>query len=323
MLIFYRRPALLLLLSAALLLPLSACGGAADAPEASPSGSPAAAASSAASPSATAASDATALLAAASQAASAVSRYAFTLRLEQRLGEDGGAESAFEVTNAGTVERSPLKLDQTIDSVQDGESSSLRAILVPDAYYVYDAALEEWGKLSQEQAADIADTLSDYQVDPSAALAAAAVLAPGLTASAEGGRDIVRYEGSGPEALTFLKPILRSTLDLDSLDAAVRDSIALRSLSASFTLDGATRLPLAYRIVSEMTIAYEPGSPSVLKQTFEGTYSKHDTAAHIVVPKAALAAPELDPPIDDPAANEGDIESLDELDDLFGSDDAG
>lgn len=249
-----------------------------------------------------------------------VGRYAFTLHLVQKLSGGAAAASAFEVTNAGKVERSPLKLDQTIDSVQDGEKSSLRAILVPGAYYVYDPSFEEWGKLSDEQAADIARTLSDYQIDPAAALSSAASLGAGLSLAVEAGRDVVSYEGKGPEALAFLENILEGTLDLGSLDEAARKSIALKSLSASFTLDAVTHLPLAYRIASEMTIEYEPGSPSALSQLFEGTYAKHGETEAIVVPEAAQAAPELDPPIDDPAATEGDIGTLDDLDELEGLD---
>ncbi|CAI6081797.1 hypothetical protein COHCIP112018_03430 [Cohnella sp. JJ-181] len=242
-----------------------------------------------------------------------VGRYAFTLRLVQELSGGAAAASAFEVKNAGKVERSPLKLDQTVESVQDGEKSSLRAILVPDAYYVYDPSFEEWGKLSSDQAADIARTLSDYQTDPSAALASALSLGQGLAHGREGERDVVRYEGTGPEALAFLKLILKGTLDLESLDDEVQRSIALKSLSVRFALDAGTHLPLAYRIESDMTIAYEPGSPSELHQVFEGTYAKHDATEAISVPAAALEAPELDPPIDDPAATEGDIGTLDDL----------
>lgn len=69
-----------------------------------------------------------------------------------------------------------------------------------------------------------------------------------------------------------------------------------------------------------MTIEYEPGSPSELSQVFEGTYAKHGATEAIAVPEAALAAPELDPPIDDPAATEGDLGTLDELNGPEGSD---
>ncbi|MFC3799729.1 DUF6612 family protein [Cohnella sp. GCM10012308] len=263
-------------------------------------------------------SEAAALIGQARAAMADVGRYAFTLHLVQKLSGGAAADSVFEVTNTGKAERSPLKLDQTIDSVQDGETSSLRAILVPDAYYVYDPSFEEWGKLSSEQAADIARTLSDYQIDPAAALASAASLGAGLSSAREEGRDVVRYEGKGPEALAFLKHILEGTLDLGSLDEAVQRTIALESLSASFTLDAATHLPLAYRVESKMTIEYEPGSPSELSQTFEGTYAKHGATEAIAVPKAALEAPELDPPIDDPEATEGDLGTLDGLDGLDG-----
>lgn len=243
-----------------------------------------------------------------------VGRYAFTLHLVQKLSGGAASASVFEVTNAGKAERSPLKVDQTIDSVQDGDKSTLRAILVPDGYYVYDPSFEEWGKLPKEQAADIARTLSDYQTDPARAMASAAALGAGLSSANEGGRDIVRYEGTGPEALAFLKHILEGTLDLGSLDAEVRDSIKLKKLTASFTLDGTSHLPLAYRVESDMTIDYEKGSPSDLNQIFEGTYGKHDATEAITVPKAALDAPELDPPIDDPSATEGDVAgSLDDL----------
>lgn len=309
-----RRMLNAILVAAAIVLPATACGSSSTDSNASPSqeaavssasatASPAAAPSAVPGPSVAAAT----LLQEAEQAMDGVGRYAFTLHLVQKLSGGAADTSDFEVTNTGKAERSPLKLDQTIDSVQDGEKSALRAILVPDAYYVYDPSLEEWGKLAKEQAADIARTLSDYQVDPARALASAAALGAGLASSNEGGRDVVRYEGKGPEALAFLKHILEGTLDLSSMDAEVRDSIRLKKLSASFTLDPTSHLPLAYRVESDMTIEYEKGSPSDLNQVFEGTYSKHDATAAIVVPKAALSAPELDPPIDDPEASEGDV----------------
>lgn len=314
-----------LLVAAAVALPAAACSDASTGAGGSPTVGASAPSASVASPTAGAAPalseparEAVRQLEEAGRAMSVVGRYAFTLHLVQKLSGGSAAESVFEVTNAGKVERSPLKLDQTIDSVQDGDKSTLRAILVPDAYYVYDPSFEEWGKLPKEQAADIARTLSEYQTDPALALASAAALGSGLASASEGGRVVVSYEGAGPEALAFLKHILEGTLDLGSLDAEVQDSIRLRSLTASFTLDAASHLPLAYRVASDMTIEYERGSPSVLSQVFEGTYGKHDATEAIAVPKAALEAPELDPPIDDPAASEGDIGSLDDLEGLDG-----
>ncbi|MDI4650218.1 DUF6612 family protein [Cohnella hashimotonis] len=318
-----RRSLFILVYVFAAALALAACSGGDSPAEKSAAASPAAeqretAVASSSDPEA--GSDAAALIGQARAAMADVGRYAFTLHLVQKLSGGAAADSVFEVTNAGKAERSPLKLDQTIDSVQDGERSSLRAILVPDAYYVYDPSFEEWGKLSSEQAADIARTLSDYQIDPAAALASAASLGTGLSSAREGGHDVVRYEGKGPEALAFLKHILEGTLDLGSMDEAVQRSIALKSLSVSFKLDAVTHLPLAYRVDSVMTIEYEPGAPSELSQIFEGTYAKHGATEAIAVPKAALEAPELDPPIDDPEATEGDLGTLDGVDGLDGLD---
>ncbi|MCC3375151.1 DUF6612 family protein [Cohnella sp. REN36] len=256
-----------------------------------------------------------ALLEEAAKAAENISNYAYTLHLSQDLSGGAAEASHLQVDNEGKVERSPLRIDQTVTSEMDGEKSSLRAILEPGAYYVYDPDLTEWGKLAKDQADQVAETLSDYQTNPAQALREIAKLGGGLSLTRQGEHDVLRYEGSGPEAEAFLKRVLEGTLDLGSLDEQVRNSVDVKSLTVIVTLDDAKRLPVAYSIASEMTIEYEAGKPSKLLQTLSGTYDKADAISPIVVPEAAKQAPELDAPIDDPAADDGNLGSIDDLED--------
>ncbi|MBB6669919.1 DUF6612 family protein [Cohnella nanjingensis] len=279
------------------------------------SGSPAAPAASLPSASPTASSEALDMLEKAAQAAEGLSTYAYTLQLSQQLSGGAAEASDLKVDNEGKVECSPLRVDQNVTSDMDGAKSSLRAILEPGAYYVYDPELTEWGKLAPDQADEVVKTLSDYQTNPAQAMREISKLGSGLVLTRKGEQDVLRYEGSGPEAKAFLNRVLEGTLDLGSLDAKVRESVAVQSLKVSVTLDDAKRMPLAYSIESEMTIDYEAGKPSTLRQTLSGTYDKLNAVTPIVVPDAAKQAPVLDPPIDDPAADEGNLGTLDDLED--------
>jgi hypothetical protein len=232
------------------------------------------------------------LLAEARQAATGLNRYALNMQLTQDLnGGDETSGSNVRMSNVGRVERQPLKLDQTIQSDMDGDVSSLRTILVPNAYYMYDPELSEWSRLTPEETKNISATLSEFQVDLHQAFLSVEKLGAGLTIDRSGKTDLLRYTGNGAEATAFLNRVLASTLGLSGMDEQVRKSISVQSLKLTMSFDKATHWPASFRIESIMTIEFEPGKPSTVTQTFSGTYSKYNETAGIEVPKEALEAP--------------------------------
>ncbi|TJY41865.1 hypothetical protein E5161_11725 [Cohnella pontilimi] len=236
------------------------------------------------------------LLDQAEAAAQQMKKYAFELELIQHLsGEGEEGNSSVNVNMKGRAELGPLKLDQTIKSDIDGEESSIRSILVPEAYYMYDPEFEEWSKLSASQTSDIMKTLSDLQVNPAQSILDIRALGAGLQAKPQGDTFTIRYDGAGVEARTFLDKILESTLDLSGMDPKVRNSIKLDSMQVELLLDAARKWPISYRIDSVMSVEYVKGKPSTLEQSISGSYSQHNASEGIVVPEEAKNAPELDP----------------------------
>jgi hypothetical protein len=238
-----------------------------------------------------------ALLEQAQKTARSLKNYAFDMHLTQRLtGSSAEGNSSVSVKMLGRAEQSPLKLDQQIQSNIDGEATSIRAILVPDAYYVYEPEFEEWSKTPKEETANITKTLSDFQVNPAKALQSIESLGSGLQTELSDNRDTIRYEGNGAQAKAFLENLLESTLDLSGMDPKVRESIKLGSLKVELVLDAVKHWPLSYKIESVMTVEYEAGKPSTLSQTFSGTYTKQDASKAVIVPDAAKNAPDPDAP---------------------------
>ncbi|WP_256759210.1 DUF6612 family protein [Cohnella sp. WQ 127256] len=233
-------------------------------------------------------------LAKAQTAAQKMEKYAFELQLNQKLsGTEEADRSDVEINMQGRVERNPLKLDQTIKSTIDGEASTLRAIVVPDAYYMYLPEYEEWSKLSKEVAADNVATLSDFQVNPEQALLEIQGLGKTLTAEQDGQVITVRYDGIGPEAANYLGGLLESTLGLSSEQSSILDSLEVQKLKVLVTLDAEHYWPLSYRVESDLTLELDPGKKTAIIETLAGTYSKHNISSAITVPKEALNA--LDP----------------------------
>lgn len=233
----------------------------------------------------------------AEQAAGSLKNYAFELKLEQVLtGEDGAVESSVTVNTQGHVELAPLKLDQTVQGIMDGEAYSNRTIVVPDAYFMYEPEFEEWSKTPKDRMSELVRTLSDFQVNPAKALQSIRALGNGLKAEMSQDRATIKFEGNGTEAAAFLLYILASTLDLSDMEPRVRDSIKVKSLKLELSLDAARHWPLSYRIDTVMTMEYEAGKTSTLTQTLSGSYGKHDAAGAVVVPDEAMEAPELDIP---------------------------
>ncbi|BBI36247.1 DUF6612 family protein [Cohnella abietis] len=225
-------------------------------------------------------------------AASQMNKYGFELQLNQKIKEQTG-ESKVSIDMQGRAELNPLKLDQTIKSDIDGEASTLRALLVADAYYMYLPEYEEWSKLSKEVAAENVQTLSAFQIDPVKALQEVQELGAALTAEQDGQVVTIRYEGAGEEAAIFLKGILESTMGISTMDSGVQDSLAVQMLKVVVTMNADSHLPLTYRIESDMTIELEPGHKTVVNQALAGSYTKHNVSAAVTVPKEALDA--LDP----------------------------
>jgi hypothetical protein len=227
-------------------------------------------------------------------AAQGLSKYGFELQMTQQLrGKEAADHSDVKIDMLGRVERNPLKLDQTINSQIDNEISSLRSILVPDAYYMYLPEFEEWSKLSAEVSEENMETLSDFQVNPAKALEDIRALGSTLRAEQSGDVVTIRYEGVGPEAKAFLAGILESTMGLSGEKATLQDSLDITRLSIVLTLDANKHWPLSFRVESDMQIEFEPGHPTEVSQILAGTYSKHNASAPVIVPKEAQEA--IDP----------------------------
>jgi len=223
-----------------------------------------------------------------------MNKYGFEIQLNQKISEEGQKDpSLVKIGMLGRAERNPLKLDQTVTSNIDGEESTLRAIILPDAYYMYLPEYEEWSRLGKDVAAENIATLSDFQVNPEHAMQNIQALGQALTAEQNDKAVTVRYDGAGPEASLFLASLMGSTLGLTGTESEIASSLEVQKLKVILTLDVKQHWPLSYRIESDMTIALEPGSKSVINQTLSGTYSKHNVAAAVTVPKEAQKA--LDP----------------------------
>ena len=266
-----------------------------------------------------AAPEAQSLLAEAERAAGSLNRYAFSLYLTQRISDAAAgaaqdaagsatgpapADPALEWTESvtdseGRVETDPLKIDQTLRTSFAGETSEYRTILVPDGYYVYDTVFRQWGKLPADEAEQVAATFSDFQVDLPGAIRQVAALGPAV-ASRDANGIVIRYEGGGEPARTFVVRLLESTLGWATLDEALRESLEVQHLLVELTLDPQRRWPVACRLESRMALAAGDGERTILEQTLTAAYRKHNATAAIELPKEAKEAPELGPPLEEP-----------------------
>lgn len=229
----------------------------------------------------------------AASAAGTMKRYAFELQMSQDLGPAGETKGSYvRVEMQGKTEREPLKLDQTIVSVIDGEESTLRSIVTPEAYYMYLPEYEEWSRLSKQVAEENAETLSDFQISPEQAIERVRRLGEGLIAERSGNAAVVRYEGNGPEAKAFMAGLLKSTLGLTDSEEVIADELEVKRLKVDYHIDADRHWPLSYRIETELTVELEPGRQTPVRQTLAGTYSKPNATEPIVVPPEALEAPD-------------------------------
>ena len=226
-------------------------------------------------------------------AAATMKKYAFELQMSQDLGPAGETKGSYvRVEMQGKAEREPLKLDQTIVSVIDGEESTLRTIVTPEAYFMYLPEYEEWSRLSKAVAEENAETLSDFQINPEKAIERIRGLGESLSAERSGNAVVVRYEGNGPEAKAFMAGLLKSTLGLTDSEEVIANELEVKRLKVDYHIDADRHWPLSYRIETELTVDLEPGRRTPVRQTVAGTYSKPNATQPIVVPPEALEAPD-------------------------------
>lgn len=226
-------------------------------------------------------------------AAATMKKYAFELQMSQDLGPAGETKGSYvRVEMQGKAEREPLKLDQTIVSVIDGEESTLRTIVTPEAYFMYLPEYEEWSRLSKAVAEENAETLSDFQINPEKAIERIRELGESLSAERSGNAAVVRYEGNGPEAKAFMAGLLKSTLGLTDSEEVIANELEVKRLKVDYHIDADRHWPLSYRIETELTVELEPGRRTPVRQTVAGTYSKPNATQPIVVPPEALEAPD-------------------------------
>jgi len=228
-------------------------------------------------------------------AAASMSSYGFELQMTQELGQPGDAgRTSVRVDMTGRAEREPFKLDQTIDSVIDGQASTLRTIVTPEAYYMYLPEFEEWSRLSKKVAAENRETLSEFQARPEKAIERIRGLGSSLSADNDGKTVTISYEGDGTATKLFAAGLLRSSLGLTGTEEEIAGKLEVEKLKVIFRMDAARNWPLSYRIETEQTVELEPKKKTSVNQVVAGTYDKPGAAAPIVVPKEALEAPNPD-----------------------------
>ncbi|MFC5531106.1 DUF6612 family protein [Cohnella yongneupensis] len=232
-------------------------------------------------------------LAEAQTAAKQMKKYAFEMQLDQKL--SGTAETAadIKVDMQGLVEREPLKLDQTINTTIDGETSVVRTVIVPEGYYMYLPEYEEWSKLTPANAAENTATLSDFQVDPGQAIQDIDTLAEFASVEKDARTQIVRYEGNGTEAKAYAVTLLKSTMGLSDMDQRTQDSLKVSKLKLTLTLDAANHWPMSYTIESELSLELETSKVTTVQMSLSGSYSEINKSTAVTLPEAAKGA--LDP----------------------------
>ncbi|GBF74575.1 hypothetical protein PA598K_02930 [Paenibacillus sp. 598K] len=231
----------------------------------------------------------------------AKSRFALTMKLDQSLTQSGSEDSEqYAMRSEGQVELEPLAVTQMIESGGDEEPSKLETILTPDGYYVYDHSFDEgWRQYPQDEISTLTETLSDYQVNPAAQLQRIRdTVGDRLTVSEQDGQRILTYEGGAEDSATsaLMSDLLDSTLGGGQLPAEVLHSVEPETVQYRIVLDAESGLPVEIWSQSRFAIAFEPGSPMTIDQTFEVAYDRWDATEPVAVPEEAVDAPEIDMP---------------------------
>ena len=239
-------------------------------------------------------------------AAAQMKKYAFEMQLKQQLSGTPDTTSDVKVDMQGLVERDPLKLDQTINTTIDGETSVVRTIVVPEGYYMYSPEYEEWSKLSAENAKENTATLSDFQVDPVKAVQAIEGLSEFAKLENGNRTRIVRYEGGGMEAKVYAIKLLESTMGLSAMEQQLQKSLKVNRLRVELTLDTEQHWPLSYAIDTELLLELEAGKPTTVQMTVSGSYSEINKSRAVALPeeaKVALSPEEIDEQLGDDPLN--------------------
>lgn len=256
-------------------------------------------------------SPAAAALAEGKAAAAQMKKYAFEMRMNQKLSGTPETTADVKVNMQGLAERDPLKLDQTIHTTIDGETSEVRTVVVPEGYYMYLPEYEEWSKLSAENAKENTATLSDYQVDPSKAVQAVEGLSE-FAELANGNRtQVVSYEGTGTEAKIYAIKLLESTMGLSAMDQQMQNSVKINRLRVAMTFDAELQWPLSYDIDTDLSLELETGKPTTVQMTVSGSYSEINKSRAVALPeeaKGALSPEEIDKQLGDDPLNPGNGE---------------
>jgi len=245
-------------------------------------------------------------LAAGQSAAAQMKKYAFELQMDQKLSGTPDTTADVKVDMQGLVEREPMKLDQTINTTIDGETSVVRAVIVPEGYYLYTPEYEEWSKLSTETASDNIATLSDFQVNPGKAVEAIEGLSEFAKLENSNRTQVVRYEGTGTEANVYAIKLLESTMGLLAMDERLQSSLKVNKLRVELALDSERQWPLSYTIDSELSLELEAGKPTTVQTSVSGSYSDVNQSRAVVLPeeaKGALSPEEIDEQLGDDPLN--------------------
>ncbi len=251
-------------------------------------------------------SPAAAALAEGQAAAVQMTKYAFEMQMDQKLSGTPETTADVKVDMQGLVEREPLKLDQTVNTTIDGDTSVVRAVIVPEGYYLYSPEYEEWSKLSAGTAEENKATLSDYQIDPGKAVGAIAGLSEFAKLEDSNRTQLVRYEGTGTEANVYAIKLLESTMGLSAMDERVQKSLKINKLRVELTLDAQQHWPLSYAIDSDLSLELEAGKPTTVQTKLSGSYSDVNQSRAVVLPdeaKGALSPEEIDEQLGDDPLN--------------------
>lgn len=240
----------------------------------------------------------------------------FAMELKQELTTDSEAASS-SMSNDGSAVLKPLSVKQQTENEYMGEKSAVDSYLTSDGYYMYDPAAKTWSRMLADEVPKIKATLSDFQIAPAKKLERMLPYAASFRSGLSDGGLILEYKGSGSDkaADALVRDLLRSTMGIDDLEARVRDSIKVSKLKYRLVFEGKSGMLKQLVADAELTIEYDPGNPSILKQSLTIDYSKWNEAEPITVPEEAKNAPEvmpLDQSLIDALGEEGleDLENM-------------
>ncbi|SDS95898.1 hypothetical protein SAMN05444162_2702 [Paenibacillaceae bacterium GAS479] len=220
----------------------------------------------------------------------------FAMVLKQEMMTDGETTS-MSMSNDGSVIVEPLTIKQSTVNEYMGEKSMVDSYLTADGYYMYDPSTKAWSRVLATEVPKVKASLSDLQIAPVKELEKILPHTAVFSSGTESGSQVLEYKGTGSDkaADALVRDLLRSTMGIDDLEASVRDSIKVSSLDYKLIFEGKTDRLKQLVATSQLTIEYDPGNPSTLKQSLTINYSKWNEVAPITVPEEAKNAPEVMP----------------------------